>query len=193
MSLSLAQRRKTTQHPASNAMARGLPFDAQVTDAASWIWLRCLQSDELLTDVILGTSGRGLETCRQLLKHDATVCFTAQNLDKAETTRKDIVGNGNRGESNANLHVVHMDLSGLESIKKGADSFKAGLNRFDVLINNGMSFPVLPNVKSLQLYFLVVASLDGFVSHSSFALALYIFDIVPSFVTLRILILSKHR
>ena len=113
----------------------------------SWIWLRCLQSDEILTDVILGTSGLGLETCRQLLKHNATVYFTARNLDKAEAIRKDIVGNGHRGESNANLHVVHMDLSDLESIKKGADSFKAGLNRLDVLINNGMSFPVLPNVK----------------------------------------------
>lgn len=113
----------------------------------SWIWLRCLQSDELLTDVILGTSGLGLETSRQLLKHIATVYFTARNLSKAEATRKEIVRNGHRGENNANLHVVSMDLSDLESIKKGTDSFKAGLNRLDVLINNGMSFPVLPNVK----------------------------------------------
>ncbi|KAK3176569.1 hypothetical protein OEA41_007892 [Lepraria neglecta] len=94
-----------------------------------------------------GTSGLGLETCRQLLKHNATVYFTARNLDKAEATRKEIIGNGHSGEGNANLHVVHMDLSDLESIKKGADSFKAGLNRLDVLINNGMSFAVLPNVK----------------------------------------------
>ncbi|KAL2048009.1 hypothetical protein ABVK25_011105 [Lepraria finkii] len=94
-----------------------------------------------------GTSGLGLETSRQLLNHIATVYFTARNLGKAEATRKDIFGNRHRSENNANLHVVSMYLSDLESIKKGTDSFKAGLNRLDVLINNGISFPVLPNVK----------------------------------------------
>lgn len=74
------------------------------------------------------------------MKKKATVYFTARNPDKADAVVREIVGTEQHDESNVNLHVVHLDLSDLESVKKGADTFKAQTNRLDVLINNGTSF-----------------------------------------------------
>ena len=97
---------------------------------------------EPLTETVIGTSGLGLETCRQLLKKKATVYFTARNPDKSEAILHDVIGKEHQGESNVNFKVIHMDLSDLESVEKGADRFKASSERLDVLINNGMCFLV---------------------------------------------------
>lgn len=80
-----------------------------------------------------GNNGLGLESCRQLCKHNAHVYLAARNPSKAESAIAEI----KKGNPNANVTFLQLDLSSLESVKKAADEFNAQSDRLDVLMNNG--------------------------------------------------------
>ena len=80
-----------------------------------------------------GNNGLGLESCRQLCKHNAHVYLAARNPSKAESAIADI----KKGNANANVTFLQLDLSSLESVKKAADECNAKSDRLDVLMNNG--------------------------------------------------------
>ena len=75
----------------------------------------------------------GLESCRQLCKHNAHVYLAARTPSKAESAIAEI----KKGNPNANVTFLKLDLSSLESVKKAADELNAQSDRLDVLMNNG--------------------------------------------------------
>ena len=105
-----------------------------------------------------GNNGLGLESCRQLCKHNAHVYLAARNPSKAESAIAEI----KKGNPTANITFLKLDLSSLESVKKAADEFNAKTDRLDVLMNNGtfdnQSFCILNGRNSAIEYSRLVAS-----------------------------------
>lgn len=84
-------------------------------------------------------SGLGLETTRELVKKDAKVVMAVRNLEKGKTALNDI----KKDVLNADLELMQVDLSDLNSIKEFAKTFKSKYDKLDVLINNaGVMMPV---------------------------------------------------
>lgn len=84
-------------------------------------------------------SGLGLETTRELAKKDAQVIMAVRNLEKGKTALNDI----KKDAPNANLELMQVDLSDLNSVKNFAKEFKNKYDKLDVLINNaGVMMPV---------------------------------------------------
>ncbi|CAF9911889.1 hypothetical protein IMSHALPRED_010618 [Imshaugia aleurites] len=79
-----------------------------------------------------GNNGLGLETCRQLAKHNPHLYLAARSPSKAESAIADIKGT----VPHANITFLELDLASLESVKNAADTFNAKSDRLDVLINN---------------------------------------------------------
>ncbi|KAL1622977.1 hypothetical protein SLS56_008515 [Neofusicoccum ribis] len=81
-----------------------------------------------------GNSGLGLETVRQLAKHNPTRIYLAtRSKEKGEAAIKQIQ------ESNrtaAPISFLSLDLSSFESIKAAAKTFQSSESRLDILINN---------------------------------------------------------
>ena len=91
---------------------------------------------------MLGNNGLGLETCRQLAKHNAHVYLAARTPSKAESAIADI----RRTVPNASITFLELDLASLESVKKAADTFNAKSDRLDVLINNAGVMALPPSI-----------------------------------------------
>lgn len=84
-------------------------------------------------------SGLGLETTRELAKKDAQVIMAVRNLEKGKTALNDI----KKDVPKANLELMQVDLSDLNSVKRFAKEFKNKYDKLDVLINNtGVMMPV---------------------------------------------------
>ncbi|KAI0113337.1 NAD(P)-binding protein [Daldinia grandis] len=81
-----------------------------------------------------GNSGLGLETVRQLAKHNpARICLAARSQEKAETALKQL------RESNPQISPISflkLDLSSFASIKDAAKTFLSSESRLDILVNN---------------------------------------------------------
>jgi NAD(P)-dependent dehydrogenase (short-subunit alcohol dehydrogenase family) len=79
------------------------------------------------------SAGLGVETCRTLAAHGATVVGAARDLDKAqratETVRKDAAHGGS-------LELVELDLASLKSVRACADALVKAGKPFDVVICN---------------------------------------------------------
>ncbi len=79
------------------------------------------------------SAGLGVETCRTLAAHGATVVGAARDLDKAhratETVRKDAAHGGS-------LELVELDLASLKSVRTRADALVKAGKPFDVVICN---------------------------------------------------------
>ena len=79
------------------------------------------------------SAGLGVETCRTLAAHGATVVGAARDLDKAhratEAARKDAAHGGS-------LELVACDLASLKSVRACADALNAANKPFDVIICN---------------------------------------------------------
>ena len=77
-------------------------------------------------------SGIGFETARILAGKGANVVMACRNLEKANPKADEI-----RAEyPEADIEVMELDLSDLESVKLFADAFAAKHSRLDLLINN---------------------------------------------------------
>lgn len=100
---------------------------------------------------MLGNNGLGLETCRQLAKHNPYIYLAARTPSKAESAIADIKGT----VPNANITFLQLDLASLESVKKAADTFNAKSDRLDVLINNAgvMALPASTTKDGYEIQF----------------------------------------
>jgi NAD(P)-dependent dehydrogenase (short-subunit alcohol dehydrogenase family) len=82
--------------------------------------------------------GLGYETTLALAKKDLTVIMACRNLKKAETAKKNIL----KLVPNAQLDLIQIDLSELDSVSKFAKTFLAKYTKLDLLINNaGVMIP----------------------------------------------------
>ncbi|KAI0752428.1 NAD(P)-binding protein [Daedaleopsis nitida] len=85
-----------------------------------------------------GTSGLGLETARVLLARNARVYITSRDRERGRQAADEL-----RRVSEA-IHVLHMDLSDLHSVRAAAREFMSKERSLHVLINNaGVMAPPL--------------------------------------------------
>jgi len=90
--------------------------------------------------VITGAnSGLGLGTTKELARKGAKVVMAVRNLDKGKTACNNIL----KELPDADLELMQMDLSDLNSIINFSTEFKNKYSKLDVLINNaGVMMPV---------------------------------------------------
>lgn len=96
-------------------------------------------------------SGLGLETTRALAGKGAAVILAVRNLEKGQAAIDDI-----RTESpDANLELLQLDLSSLDSIRSAAEQLKSRFDRVDLLINNAgvMYTPRLQTADGFEMQF----------------------------------------
>ena len=100
---------------------------------------------------MLGNNGLGLETCRQLAKHNPHIYLAARTPSKAQSAIADI----KETVPNANITFLQLDLASLESVKKAADTFNTTSDRLDVLINNAgvMALPASTTTEGYEIQF----------------------------------------
>ncbi|MCB0704306.1 MAG: SDR family NAD(P)-dependent oxidoreductase [Saprospiraceae bacterium] len=85
------------------------------------------------TIIVTGANtGLGYETALELAKMVAKVIMACRNIAKAEAARDRII----KTAPAADLVIMEIDLSSLNSIRKFAENFKSKFNKLDVLINN---------------------------------------------------------
>jgi NAD(P)-dependent dehydrogenase (short-subunit alcohol dehydrogenase family) len=77
-------------------------------------------------------SGIGFETARVLAAKGATVIMACRNLDKANPKAEEI----RTAHPGADVEVMELDLSNLDSVRQFAKAFRAKHSRLDLLINN---------------------------------------------------------
>ena len=79
------------------------------------------------------SAGLGVETCRTLAAHGATVVGAARDLAKAERATAQVRADARNG---GGLELVELDLASLASVRKCADALVAAGKPFDVVIAN---------------------------------------------------------
>jgi NAD(P)-dependent dehydrogenase (short-subunit alcohol dehydrogenase family) len=85
------------------------------------------------TAIITGSnSGIGFETARVLAGKGATVVMACRNLEKANPKANEI----RAAHPSADVDVMQLDLSNLDSVQRFADAFRSKHSRLDLLINN---------------------------------------------------------
>jgi len=77
-------------------------------------------------------SGIGFETTRMLAGKGATVVMACRNLEKANPKADEI----RAAHPGADVEVMQLDLSDLDSVRRFAEAFRAKHSRLDLLINN---------------------------------------------------------
>lgn len=77
-------------------------------------------------------SGIGFETARVLAEKGATVVMACRNLEKANPKADEI----RAAHPGADVEVMQVDLSDLESVQRFAEAFRGKHARLDLLINN---------------------------------------------------------
>lgn len=115
------------------------------------------------------SSGIGYEAARVLANKKAKVIIAVRNSSKGEAAKAKIEAQN----KNADVEVMIVDLSDLESVKQFAEAFKAKYEKLDILINNaGVMIPPYSKTK------------DGFelqmgTNHfGHFALTLQLLDVI---------------
>jgi NAD(P)-dependent dehydrogenase (short-subunit alcohol dehydrogenase family) len=85
------------------------------------------------TAIVTGSnSGIGFETARVLAGKGATVVMACRNLEKANPKADEI----RAAHPSADVEVMQLDLSNLDSVQRFADAFRSKHSRLDLLINN---------------------------------------------------------
>ncbi|GGR71056.1 oxidoreductase [Deinococcus seoulensis] len=79
-----------------------------------------------------GASGLGTETVRALLSAGARVILPVRDTARGEEVARDLA----RATGNDDVHVVHLDLSSLASVRQAAAAILAAAPRIHMLINN---------------------------------------------------------
>ena len=97
------------------------------------------------------SSGLGYEAARVLANKNATVIVAVRNKEKGDTAVEQIKVKN----PNADIQVMLVDLSNLESIHKFADNFKEQFKKLDLLINNAgvMNPPYTKTKDGFELQF----------------------------------------
>ncbi|MEZ5008453.1 MAG: oxidoreductase [Chitinophagales bacterium] len=76
--------------------------------------------------------GLGYETALVFAEKEMTVILACRNLQKAEKAKKDML----EKVPNANVDIIEIDLSKLNSVRAFAKSFLEKYNQLDLLVNN---------------------------------------------------------
>jgi NAD(P)-dependent dehydrogenase (short-subunit alcohol dehydrogenase family) len=79
------------------------------------------------------SAGLGVETCRVLAAHGATVVGAARDLDKAKKATEVVRADAKNGGS---LELIELDLASLKSVRACADALVKAGKPFDVVICN---------------------------------------------------------
>ncbi|MDI7743811.1 oxidoreductase [Lysinibacillus fusiformis] len=79
-----------------------------------------------------GNSGIGLETSLALAENYATVILAVRNLNKGHEAADKI----KKEFPNADVHVLKLDLSDLQSVKEFSEEFRRKFRSLSILINN---------------------------------------------------------
>src|ERR1700760_3122175 len=79
------------------------------------------------------SAGLGVETCRTLAAHGASVVGAARDLAKAERATAQVRADARNG---GGLELVELDLASLASVRKCPDGLAARAKPFDVIIAN---------------------------------------------------------
>jgi len=83
--------------------------------------------------VPLGNSGLGLETIKQLSKHNPkTIVLSARSKSKAEQALKEI----KQVTADAHVELLDLDLASFSSISAAVEEFNSKYDRLDILYNN---------------------------------------------------------
>lgn len=83
--------------------------------------------------IVTGSNiGLGYQTALMLAQRGATVIMACRNLDKAQAARARITA----AAAEADVEVLHLDLSSLASVREFATAFRQRYDRLDVLIHN---------------------------------------------------------
>ncbi len=83
--------------------------------------------------VVTGSNiGIGFETAVGVAALEATTVLACRNLAKAEAAAKEVT----KRTWNDDVHVVHLDLADLDSVKRAAGEVLSRWDRLDVLVNN---------------------------------------------------------
>ena len=89
---------------------------------------------------MMGNSGIGYETVKQLAKQEAEVILACRRLDSGEQAKQKIVAD----YPNANVEVMELDLASLSSIRAFAQQFLDQGRPLHVLVNNAAIRPHAP-------------------------------------------------
>ena len=90
------------------------------------------------------SSGIGYEAAKVLATKNAKVIIAVRNLTKGELAKSNILGQ----YKNADVEVMKIDLSNLESVAKFAEEYKNKFKKLDLLINNaGVMVPPYSKTK----------------------------------------------
>ena len=97
------------------------------------------------------SSGLGVETCRVLAGAGATVIMVARDMDKLKVVMEELL----RENPGAQLHIQHMDLADLESVRSAATEILLYHPEIQLLINNAgvMACPLLRTAQGLEMQF----------------------------------------
>ncbi|MFT5645870.1 MAG: NAD(P)-dependent dehydrogenase (short-subunit alcohol dehydrogenase family) [Aureispira sp.] len=89
--------------------------------------------------IITGANiGLGFETALGLAKKEMTVVLACRNIDKATAAKQEIL----KEVPNADLDIIQIDLSSLDSVRKFAKNYLKKYQQLDLLINNaGVMMP----------------------------------------------------
>lgn len=129
------------------------------------------QQDKII--VITGAnSGLGLEAAKVLSSKGARVIVAVRSLTKGQ----DAIAQINKTNPSAQLELMHLDLSDLESVVAFANEFKQQHARLDVLINNaGVMWP--PKRETTKQGFELQLGINHL---GHFALTAHLFDILKA-------------
>ncbi|KAF3932441.1 hypothetical protein ABW19_dt0200996 [Dactylella cylindrospora] len=85
-----------------------------------------------------GNAGLGLETIRQLAKHNpARIYLAARSKERAEAAIEQLTAKSSGSSSSSPpISFLQIDLSSFASIKSAVDTFKRSESRLDILVNN---------------------------------------------------------
>lgn len=105
-----------------------------------WIYCKitcgiCEYSGHLIGKTVIVTganSGIGYETAKDLAQRGAKVILACRNLARGASARDKIIASSN----NNNVHLLHLDLASLASVRRFVDSIVQNEERLDILINN---------------------------------------------------------
>lgn len=101
--------------------------------AAKWTADQMPSQQGKIAVVTGANSGIGFETTAELAARGATVIMACRSLDKANRAADEIRAR----HSSAQLEIMPLDLSDLDSTRKFADDFKSRYGQLDILCNNG--------------------------------------------------------
>ncbi len=83
-------------------------------------------------------SGIGLEAASVLSQKEAVIIMAVRNLEKGKAAMSEILAKNPK----AQVQLMQLDLSDLESVRKFSNEFHAAFAQLDILLNNaGIMFP----------------------------------------------------